>query len=181
VKATRSPRILVACIGNIFLGDDGFGCEVARSLAGKKLPFDVQLIDYGIRGLDLAFALVEPYSVVILVDAIARGGTPGAVYVLQPVIDPSPPSVTPNAHSMEPQHLLAMARSVGDIRSEIYIVGCEPLDFGDELEGRMGLSSPVASAVPAAVEIILDLISRVRGAVREAPSACREVLQGEMI
>lgn len=181
MKETPSPRLLVACIGNIFLGDDGFGCEVARSLAVKKLPSDVQVVDYGIRGLDLAFALVEPYSVVILVDAIARGGTPGAVYVLQPVNDPSPPNVTPNGHSMEPQHLLAMARSVGDIRSEIYIVGCEPLDFGDELEGRMGLSSQAASAVPRAVETILDLISRPRGAVQEVPSTGCEVLQGEMI
>jgi hydrogenase maturation protease len=181
MKLALPPRILVACIGNIFLGDDGFGCEVARSLMQRKLPPDAQLVDYGIRGLDLAFALLEPYSAVIMVDAIARGCSPGTIYVLQPMEDSSPGEVTPNAHSMEPSQLLAMARSLGDISAEIYIVGCEPLDFGDELEGRMGLSAQVASAVPAAAEAILDLVSRIRGAVPENPSMLCEVLEGGMI
>ena len=72
-----NSRILIACIGNIFLGDDGFGVEVARRLAGRPLPPEVMLKDFGIRGFDLTYALLEPYELVILVDACPRGGEPG--------------------------------------------------------------------------------------------------------
>ena len=73
------PRILIACIGNIFLGDDGFGTEVARRLANRELPADVVLKDFGIRGLDLTYALLDPYELVLLVDACQKGGTPGTI------------------------------------------------------------------------------------------------------
>lgn len=152
-------RILVAGIGNIFLGDDGFGCAVVRELAQQELPAGVKLLDYGIRGLDLAYALLEPYDFVIFVDAISHGEAPGTIYMLQALAS-CDTSATLDPHSMQPAHLLAMARSLGEVRAEIYIVGCEPLDFGDELEGRMSLSAPVASAVPEGARAVLDLLSR---------------------
>src|ERR1700737_3551246 len=78
------PRILIACIGNIFLGDDGFGTEVALRLARRALPPGVMLKDFGIRGLDLTYALLDPYDLIILVDACPRGGEPGTVYLVEP-------------------------------------------------------------------------------------------------
>jgi hydrogenase maturation protease len=148
-------------MGNIFLGDDGFGCEVAHSLAQMDLPPDVSVIDYGIRGLDLAYALLKPYAAVIFVDVVRRGAAPGTLYLLQPV-HADGPSATPDPHSMDPMHLLAMARSLGEITAEVFIVACEPNDFGDEFEGRMGLSQVVASAIPEAVRTIFDVIAGVR-------------------
>jgi hydrogenase maturation protease len=152
------PRMLVAGIGNIFLGDDGFGCEVVRTMAQMEVPGQTRVVDYGIRGLDLAYALLEPYETVIFVDTISCGGPPGTVYLLQPIEPGAKEDTALDPHSMDPAHLLAMARSLGDITAEIYIVGCEPLDFGDEFEGRMGLSDTVASAVPEAARAVLDLI-----------------------
>jgi hydrogenase maturation protease len=152
-------RILVACMGNIFLGDDGFGCEVARALAGRTLPTEVKVVDYGIRGFDLAFALLEPYEAVILVDAVSRGCPPGTVSILEPAGggDSLPTQAMIEPHSMDPVRLLALARSLGEIEAEIFIVGCEPLDFGGELEGRMGLSEPAIAAVPEAVRAVREL------------------------
>lgn len=159
-RTTR--KVLVAGIGNIFLGDDGFGCEVARVLASMEMPAGVEVIDYGIRGLDLAYALLDPYGAVIFVDTICRGQAPGTIYVLEPVEDNSSEATTPDPHSMDPMHLMAMARSLGEVAAQLYIVGCEPADFGEEREGRMGLSEQVASVVPQAAGTILDLITRVR-------------------
>ena len=86
------PRVLIACIGNIFLGDDGFGVEVARRLANRRLagrrsagptlPDDVRVVDFGIRGLDLVYALLDGYETAILVDATPRGGEPGTLYLI---------------------------------------------------------------------------------------------------
>jgi hydrogenase maturation protease len=114
---------LIAGIGNIFLGDDGFGCAVARELAQMDLPAHVKAVDYGIRGLDLAYALLEPYERVILVDAISRGDTPGTVYLLQPVDPEATQPVALDPHSMDPVRLLAMARSLGEIVAEIFRSG----------------------------------------------------------
>lgn len=178
MNENTSPAILVAGVGNIFLGDDGFGCEVIRELMTCQQMCGVALMDYGIRGLDLAYALLDPYQAVILVDAIARGGAAGSLYVLQPVLpDHRAARETPlDAHSMDPLHLLAMARSLGEITADIFIVGCEPLDFGDPLEGRMKLSDIVTASVPKAMEAVAELVDRVRlrevqnqAAVCEAP------------
>jgi hydrogenase maturation protease len=155
-----TPRILVAGIGNIFLGDDGFGCEVPRMLASETLPSGVKVIDYGIRGLDLAYALLEPYDVVIFIDAIARGGIAGTVYLLEPS-GAGQTDVSPDPHSMDPLHLLAMAGSLGEIAARIFIVGCEPQDFGDELEGRIGLSPTVAGSVAEGARAVLHLVESI--------------------
>jgi hydrogenase maturation protease len=151
-----SGKILVAGVGNIFLGDDAFGVEVARALSERELPENVTVKDFGIRGFDLAYALLEPWDTVILVDALPRGQAPGTLYVLEP--DLSAPAVaveaTINPHGMDPVRVLNLARSMGTISSMVLVVGCEPQDFGDELEGRMGLSPPVQAAVEAAASLI---------------------------
>jgi hydrogenase maturation protease len=154
------PRILVACIGNIFLGDDGFGTEVARRLAARTLPPEVSVKDFGIRGLDLTYALLEPYELTILVDACARGGEPGSVYV----IDPDPPAGNAEppqleAHAMNPMNVLRTVQAMGGAPGRILLVGCEPADLGPE-EGQLGLSEPVEAAVDEAVVIIEALVSK---------------------
>ena len=78
------PKTLIACIGNIFLGDDAFGCAVASRLASRKLPSGARVVDFGIRGLDLTYALLEDWEQVIVVDAVPRGGTPGTLYIIEP-------------------------------------------------------------------------------------------------
>jgi hydrogenase maturation protease len=170
MSAARQERILVAGIGNIFLGDDGFGCEVARALATMDVSREAKVIDYGIRGIDLAYALIEPYDVVIFVDAIARGGRPGSVYLLQPVNSEKDldGGTALDPHAMDPMHLMAMARSLGEIGAEIYIVGCEPHDFGDELEGRMELSTVVRAAVPEAAQMVVELIDGIHAQKMQA-------------
>src|ERR1700676_1955836 len=150
---TRS-RILIACMGNIFLGDDGFGTEVARRLAVRSLPQGVILKDFGIRGLDLTYALLDPYELVILVDAYPRGGEPGTVYLVKP--DPvemnTPDGVPPRleTHGMNPMNVLRMVKSMGGAPNRILIVGCEPAELGSDEEGKLGLSDPVQAGVEEA-------------------------------
>lgn len=155
-----NQKILVACIGNIFLGDDGFGFEVAQALARCPLPEGVEVRDYGIRGLDLAYALLCRWKAVLLVDAIHRGGAPGTVYLLEPeeVKPASDASLDP--HAMDPLRVLATAHSLGGVGAAVYIIGCEPADLGDELEGRLGLSPAVAAAVPEAVKMVQQVAER---------------------
>jgi hydrogenase maturation protease len=154
-----SGRILVACIGNIFLGDDAFGVEVARELAGHNLSEEVAVVDYGIRGLDLAYALLEPWRAVVIVDAIARRGTPGDLYLLEMEPDAGDEAGF-DPHSMDPFRVFALARSLGDISAPIYVAGCEPEGFGDGFEGRMGLSELVAAAVPEAARMVEGVARR---------------------
>jgi hydrogenase maturation protease len=157
--------ILIAGIGNIFLGDDAFGVEVARSLACRTLPGEVQVKDFGIRGFDLAYTLLDPWHTVILVDALPRKETPGTLFVLQPDLsglgDPGAAGMDLNPHGMDPLHVLNLAASLGPITAHILVVGCEPKDFGDELEGRMGLSAPVQGVVEEASNMIEELVEKI--------------------
>jgi hydrogenase maturation protease len=159
--------ILVAGIGNIFLGDDGFGVEVARELASRDHPESVRVVDFGIRGFDLAFALLDDPTATILVDAMPRGERPGTVYVLEPDFDADAMSSQPDhsdgsfqGHAMTPDSVFALVRTLGGKPRNITVVGCEPLTLGPENEGYMGLSEPVAEAVPEAVAIVEQLLSR---------------------
>lgn len=156
-----TDRILVAGIGNIFLGDDGFGVEVVRRLAGK-LPASVRLVDFGIRGLDLAFALMDGHETTILVDAISRNGTPGTIYTIEPDLAelalPEPGSL--DAHSLDPVAVLSLARSMGAVLNRVLVVGCEPASLGDEESWEIGLSAPVKAAVEEAVGVIESLVSK---------------------
>ncbi len=157
-------RTLVAGIGNIFLGDDGFGVEVARQLAGADLPDGVTVTDYGIRGMHLAYDLASGFDTAILVDATARGGAPGTIYVIEPDLPsgPAEPGAAPgphpllDAHGMQPDVVLGMLDLLGGARpSQIVIVGCEPAS----VEETMGLSDPVTACVPEAVRVVLELVT----------------------
>jgi hydrogenase maturation protease len=162
---THTPAILIAGIGNIFLGDDAFGVEVIQRLASRKLPSRVKAIDFGIRGFDLAYALLDGSDVTILVDACPRGGMPGTIYVIAPDVDsldtPETGHVAVDAHSMNPVNVIRMAKSMGGELKQILLVGCEPATLGPE-EGRMGLSETVAAAVDEAVNVIESLVEKIR-------------------
>jgi hydrogenase maturation protease len=159
-----SPRILIACVGNIFLGDDGFGTEVARRLALRPLPASVILKDFGIRGLDLTYALLDPYDLVILVDACPLGGEPGSVYLVEPdPVESDPVPAHLETHSMNPVNVLRAVRSMGGALGRILIVGCEPVDMGSDEEGKLGLSDPVEAAVDEAIDLIESLVLKALG------------------
>jgi hydrogenase maturation protease len=157
VTTPADGRILVACIGNIFLGDDGFGVEMAHQLHLAPLPRQVTVIDYGICGFDLAYALIEPWRAVILVDAINRGGAPGDLYLLE--VEPrafEADAVDP--HSMDPLRVFTLALSFGEITAPVYVLGCESAVVNDDFGGRMGLSEPVSAALPQAQSMVQRLI-----------------------
>ena len=162
----KEARVLIACIGNIFLGDDGFGVEVARRFADRSLPPGVVLKDFGIRGLDLTYALLEPYDLVILVDAIQSGGAPGTLYVIEPEAAEAADSAVLDAHSLNPRKVLRAVKEMGGTLGQILIVGCEPADLGPE-EGKLGLSEPVAAALDEALLLIESLVSKVRSGTLE--------------
>jgi len=156
----KHPKILVAGIGNIFLGDDGFGVEVAQRLAEEEFPERVRVRDFGIRGYDLSYALLEPYELVILIDACPRGQEPGTVYIVAPELteqsEPAAP-VAGDGHTMNPNNVLRLAKTMGPVPGRIMLVGCEPATLGGD-EGLMGLSKPVSAAVGEAVNLIKRLI-----------------------
>jgi len=145
-------RVLVAGVGNIFFGDDGFGVEVSRRLSQRALPDGVKVRDFGIRGLDLTYALLEGWDAAILVDALPRGGDPGTLYVLDPEAGASPPVLDP--HAMHPARVLAMARELGTTPPILRVVGCEP---GVAEEMQVGLSPVVAAAVDPACALVEQL------------------------
>jgi hydrogenase maturation protease len=155
------PTILIAGIGNIFLGDDAFGVEVVRRLSSRTLPDNVHVIDFGIRGFDLAYALLDSYDVTILVDATARGGVPGTLYTIEPDLSTShnleAPEPMIETHGMNPMRVLDLVKAMGGQLQRILLVGCEPATVGPE-EGLMGLSEPVQAAVDEAVGLIELLI-----------------------
>lgn len=170
VESVGPPRVLVAGIGNIFLGDDGFGVAVARRLADRALPGTVTVEDFGIRGLDLAYALSN-YDVAIFVDIVPRGGDPGTIYL----IDASDEELGPaglQTHGMDPVSVLAFAREVGVLPSRIYVVGCEPAHVVDPDSGRIvgDLSEPVAAAVAEAAGRVVALLAELAEPRRAARS-----------
>jgi len=156
--------ILVAGVGNIFLGDDGFGVEVARRLQSADLPGDVKVADFGIRGVHLAYELLDGYELVILVDATPRGEPPGTLYVIEPEPDePDPDEVPPlDAHGMDPAAVLNLLGVLGGHVDRLLVVGCEPA-VADE---GMTLSAPVEAAIEPAVALVQDLINEHRAVAR---------------
>ena len=161
--ATLAATILVAGIGNIFLGDDGFGVEVAKRLSALEFPSDVRVVDFGIRGFDLAYALQDGYETTILVDAYPHGQAPGTVSLVEPdlsKLDESPQGVV-ETHGMNPLNVLRMASAMnGGLKKKVLLVGCEPATFGGE-EGHMGLSEPVAAAVNEAVKLVTSVVQKI--------------------
>lgn len=163
--------ILVAGVGDIFHGDDAFGVEVARALlarpAARPLDGDARVVDFGVRGYDLALALLggpdqAPPELTVIVDAVQRGGPPGTLYVIDPSVAGTL-DAPPDAHSLHPANVLRLVEALGGPAPLVRIVGCEPLTFGTDLEPSAGLSEPVRAAVEPAIELVLSLVARARG------------------
>ncbi len=168
--APRTQKVLVAGIGNIFLGDDGFGVEVVRRLEGKPMPEGVRVIDFGIRGIHLAYELMNGYDTLVLVDALPRGEEPGTVTLFEPEIEiESEETRQPmmDAHGMDPATVLGMLSDLGGKVDRILLVGCEP----STVEEQMGLSEPVAAALDEAVAVVMRLITEASSDAREEGSS----------
>lgn len=154
-------RVLVAGVGNVFCGDDGFGVAVVERLSRERLPDGVEVRDYGIRGVHLAYQMLDPYDLVVLVDTMQRDGEPGTVYVVEPEPPAEPESagaeVLMDAHDMTPDAILALVPKLGGTIGPVLVVGCEPEDLGPGME----LSEPVARSVDEAVGVVKRLVGTV--------------------
>jgi hydrogenase maturation protease len=160
-----SQTVLIAGIGNIFFGDDAFGVEVAQRLLKRTWPPNIRVQDFGIRGLDLTYALLEPWDLIILIDAVPRDQPPGTVYVIEPEIDAASPDAGPmvDAHAMDPVKVLQAAVSMGAKFNRVILVGCQPTPFDAELDMQMELSPPARAAVDEAISVIESLLQPLFG------------------
>ena len=165
-------RILIAGIGNIFFGDDAFGVELAQQLNRRPVPEGVAVIDFGIRGIDLAYALLDDYAAAILLDATPRGGAPGTLYLIEPDADTLDGLglAGVETHNVDPVKVLATVKAFGGRPPSLWIVGCEPATFEARDNNVVSLSAPVKAALPQAIEMIETLVARILREV-EAPSA----------
>lgn len=157
--AAPGARILVAGVGNVFLGDDGFGVALAARLAERRLPAGVEVVDFGIRGMDLAFALRDGYDAVVLLDATPRGERPGTLYVIE--VNPGEePAGVPDAHGMDPARVFALARSMGGELPPAVVVGCEPRTrmSAEDADVVFELSPPVQAALDEAVPLVESVL-----------------------
>lgn len=156
------PRILVAGIGNIFLGDDAFGSEVARRLLARPASEGVRIVDFGIRSFDLTYALLDGFDAVILIDAVPRGAAPGTLYVIEPELEEvselPDPDLLSGTHDLDPAKVLRLVRALGGQTGRILLVGCEPLSTEESME----LSTLVQTAVDEAVALVESLIAKLR-------------------
>ena len=150
--------VLIAGIGNIFFGDDAFGCEVAAELLKRSWPDGVKIVDFGIRAYDLGYAIMDGYDATILIDAAPRGEKPGTVYLLE--LDPDKVDACgdgiADAHALTPVRVLQLVRTLGGCAKNLYLVGCEPARLNGE--GMIGLSEDVRAAVPVAVTMIEKIL-----------------------
>ncbi|MEP7113601.1 MAG: hydrogenase maturation protease [Ilumatobacteraceae bacterium] len=147
-------KVLVAGIGNIFLGDDGFGVEAIRHLEPRSLPAGTTVTDFGIRGVHLAYELLEGYDALVLVDAMPLGEDPGTVAIFEPDIESIDPG-TADAHSMNPAVVLGLLCSMGGHVPRVVVVGCQPLT----LDEGIGLSEPVSAALIPAAETVRQVLT----------------------
>lgn len=155
-------RILVAGIGNVFLGDDGFGIALVDRIARHELPAGVEVRDFGIRGMDLAFAMQDGYEAVVLLDATPRGQTPGTLYVIE-VEDEPDVQAAPDGHGMDPVAVLGLVRAFGSVPPRTYVVGCEPealIAPDDDL--AIQLSEPVRAALDPAIQLVKSLLEEIQ-------------------
>ncbi|MGH3086889.1 MAG: hydrogenase maturation protease [Rubrobacteraceae bacterium] len=169
-----SKRVLVAGVGNIFLGDDGFGVEVVKRLAERDLPEGVEVKDFGIRGMDLAYALQDDYEAVVFVDAVPRGEEPGTVYLIEPEIEDDG-EVSLDTHGMDPVKVIKLSRALGAKPVRTLVVGCEPQvvlsgeNYDDML---MELSKPVRAAVDEAVKMVESVVEEIHEKDGEQEANC---------
>lgn len=163
-RAQPASRVLVAGIGNVFLGDDGFGVALANRLAAAELPAGVDVVDFGIRGMDLAWAMQDGYDAVLLLDATPRGGAPGTLYLIEPEVDPGTHAV--EAHGMDPVAVLSLVRSLGGVPPRTLVVGCEPQTrIGPEDEDFVaGLSEPVLAALEEGMRMVESVLGELTAA-----------------
>lgn len=147
-------KVLVAGIGNIFLGDDGFGVEVVRHVDPNSLPEGTTVADFGIRGVHLAFELLDGYDALVLVDAMPLDAPPGTVAIFQPDVESIDPT-SADAHSMSPAVVLGLLVGMGGTLPRVVVVGCQPLTLAEGI----GLSEPVSAAVAPAVETIHQVLT----------------------
>jgi hydrogenase maturation protease len=154
-----TTRILVAGIGNIFLGDDGFGSEVVRN---AEIPQNdaggnscVRVTDYGIRGMHLAYDLLEEWDSLVLVDAVPSRGSPGTLHVFQADCEEPSAATGLDAHSMDPAAVFASLRALGGSPPYTVVVGCE----AGSVEEGIGLTEPVAKAVPRAARAVQEIVA----------------------
>ena len=163
-----SDKVLVAGIGNIFLGDDAFGVEVAQRLAGRPMPEGVKVVDFGIRSYDLAYELMKDWDLVILIDALPGGGRPGTLYVLEAELPEGGVPGSLDAHTMNPTAVLQLVSALGGHVERMLVVGCEPASIEPDENGNMGLSAPVSAMVNEAARMVEDLIVRGRSIAKAA-------------
>jgi hydrogenase maturation protease len=163
-------RILVAGIGNVFLGDDGFGVALAARLARRALPPGVEVADFGIRGMDLAYALGDGYDAAVLLDAAPRGEPPGTLSVIEPEIGGG--EVAVDAHAMDPVKVLALARALGGSPPRTLVVACEPLTrmSGDDPDLVADLSEPVRLALDEGVRLVVSVLEELATEKEVRPS-----------
>ncbi|TDU88595.1 hydrogenase maturation protease [Kribbella voronezhensis] len=164
-------RILVAGLGNVFCSDDAFGVSVVEQLAGQEWPEGVEVRDFGIRGIHLAYQLLEPYDLVVLIDAVHRDGPPGTLYVVEaePAAEPGP-EVSMDAHDLAPDAVLSLVPRLGGTLGTVVVVGCEPAETGTGL----GLTPAVEAAVGTAAQLVTDLVTGHATAPAEAPVGATE-------
>jgi hydrogenase maturation protease len=159
----RDPRILVAGVGNVFLGDDGFGVALADRVARRQLPAGVDVADFGIRGMDLAFAIQDGYDAVVLLDATPRGERPGTLCVIE-VEHEDNGEATLDTHAMDPAKVIGLVRALGGEPPPMFVVGCEPQTrmSADDEEIVMQLSEPVRASLDSAVNVVESLLADIR-------------------
>ncbi|HEY4100527.1 MAG TPA: hydrogenase maturation protease [Gemmatimonadales bacterium] len=154
-----ASRVLVAGIGNIFKADDGWGIEVVQRLKADGKVVGADVVDFGVRGMDLAYAIAQ-YDTVLLVDAAPRGILPGTVTLVN--ADRAWPDAGHDVHGVDPFRVLALARSLGAMPVRILVVACEPEQSGDGDDVTVGLSPAVAAAIDPAVAMIVSLVRDAR-------------------
>ncbi|AGB22881.1 hydrogenase maturation protease [Mycobacterium sp. JS623] len=151
-----TSRILVAGIGNIFLGDDGFGPEVMRHVPQRLAGPRIQLVDYGIRGMHLAYDLLDGCEALVLVDAIPSRGSPGTVHIFEADLESLTAASGLDAHAMDPGAVFASLNALGGTPPYTVVIGCEAANVDEGI----GLSAEVATAIPAAVRALEDVVAR---------------------
>jgi hydrogenase maturation protease len=151
-------RTLIAGFGNVLRGDDGFGVEVVRRLGELKLSPGVDVMEVGTAGIRLAQELLTPYDRLVIVDAMTRGGSPGTVYVT--AVESIESATDVDLHLAVPARALSVAKALGALPREVFIVGCEPAEVDE-------LTTALTPEVQAAVDIALGHIRRLLDAIRD--------------
>ncbi len=160
-------RVLIAGVGNVLRGDDGFGVEVARRLEAMLLPPGVRVVETGIGGIALVQELQDGWDVLIVVDTVDRAKPPGTVMVIDPdVVDVGALSwserhdLLADMHFATPERALMLAKALGVLPPVVRLVGCQPCD-ADRV--GIGLAPLVAQAVEVAIGEVGDEVEAVTG------------------